>query len=200
MSVHVDMTGAQAKLRGLEKQARFAASQALNDGIVAAQRDLRGAFGRTFTLRRRDFVEREGAKVLQFAKKDRLAAIVGASDRAAFLPKHVEGGDRPKQGQKIAIPVDARRGRTGLVTAAQRPRALLAAGAFIRGDRTGTSVLVKKFGRGKRAVLRTLYVLVTRAHIRPVLRDPLRDAARAGVDAARESFPRRLVAALRSSR
>lgn len=165
--IDVDLSRAMAKLSAVETvQVPFAASRAINDTLVEAQKALRAEFRNTFTLRRAAFIDREGAKIT-FSKKDNLTGSIGITERAAFLAKQVYGGERPKKGAKIAIPLEgARRGKTGLVQASQRPRAVLAKGAFIRGSRSEASAIMQAIGRGKRKTLKALWLLVPRAFIR----------------------------------
>ncbi len=198
----VDMTGAQSKLANIAKQSNFAASQSLNDGAIAGQKALLGEYADRFTLRRPEFFRMHGARLTRSTKAN-LVAEVGTTDAAKFLSKHLTGGQHgPADGQgKLAIPLSAvRRTKKDLIPTSQRPRALVAAGAFFKGPRDGLSQLAKAVGRGKAKTVRTFYLLVRTVRIKPVLRPALDHASEQALTAARESFPKRFADAMRTAK
>jgi hypothetical protein len=199
----VDLSGAKAKLANTVKQTTFAASQALNlDGAPAAQRTLLKGYEDRFTLRQPQFFKIHGARITRSTKAN-LVAEVGTTDKAKFLGKHVAGGEfGPADGKgKIAIPTDnVRRNKRDLIPGSQRPRALIAAGGFFKGPKSGLSQLAKAVGRGKARAVRTYYLMVSRIRVKPILRPVIEQAAKDGVKAATEAFPKRFQDAMRTSK
>lgn len=170
ISVEADIKGAVAKLNAVRStQIPFAASLAINALAKDAQVEIRQGMASAFTLRRKDFLEKQGAKIVQFAKKSALQAVIGTDPKASFLGKFTRGGDRPHGGLSIAIPVDVRRNKSDVVTKANRPRALLAStknnGVYIKRDASGRGEILKRVGRGKQARTQLLYLLVPRARV-----------------------------------
>lgn len=70
-----------------------------------------------------------GLKIKPFANKRRLSATVqieplGGQRTADILAKFEEGGTkRPREGRHLAVPIEARRTKRGIISRAQRPRA-----------------------------------------------------------------------------
>jgi hypothetical protein len=167
-------------LQGLGRQLPFARAQLLNQLANAAQAETRKHVEARFTLRRRDFVLRTIYRKPgeDFATKAVGLAAVRINEERDFLAKFEEGGiKRPREGRSVAIPVDARRNKSDIVTPANRPRAILQRPRFTRTE----TRIVQRVGRGKAARQRVWYVL------KRFVRIP----ARLGmVDAARRSTAR----------
>lgn len=124
MQIKVDASEVLGMLNSLHKQAPFAISRALNNLAVSGQHEVQARLGTAFTLRRRVFVERT-VKMLQFANKRALVAVVGIDPERDFLAKFEEGGQkRSLTGRSLAVPIAARRGKTGIVVKSMRVREL----------------------------------------------------------------------------
>jgi hypothetical protein len=137
MAISADSKGALQ----FAKQARFAASRALNDSAFAARDALVTQLGRSFTLRN-NYTQR-GFRVVR-ATKTKLEATIG-TDRE-YLVDQVEGGTRRRK----AIPSRHLRKRpTQIVRRARWPRQLLAQGST--GSKRGGKryLLLPEKGRGK---------------------------------------------------
>lgn len=198
----VDLTGAKAKLSNAEKQATFAAVGSLGDGAKAAQPVILEGYESRFTLRQPQFFRTHGARIT-WATKANLTATVGTTDKAAFLSKHLTGGEfGPADGKgKIAIPTgNVRRTKRDTIPASQRPRSLIARGGFFRGPKEGLSQLAKAVGRGKARTVQVMYLLASRIRIKPVLRPVVEQAAKDGLKAATEAFPKRFADAMRTAK
>lgn len=160
IDVTVDDTVVRAALGEAQRQAPFALALALSNVTKDAQAAIRQGYRQRFQLRRPDFIEREGAKITQFATKAKPEAILEVTAKAGFLTKFEDGGEkRPKDGKAIAIPVAVRRSKSDIVPLSQRPPALYASkGAqagriFSKGGK-----LLQRVGRGAKAVTRVLYI------------------------------------------
>lgn len=163
-------------------QIPFATSHALNltgRGVVAAQRD---RMEEEFTIRR-PWVLR-GFRILEPSTKRRLVTEVGVHSSRAFLDIHEEGGTKEPGGEHLAIPQEARRTKKGVVSRAERPRALKfkfqgkgEKGEVWRGEKRtwlllrsgGTGAIFRRLGRGVRTRLRLLFTFTEEADIEPRL-------------------------------
>ena len=198
------------------KQARFAASRALNDSAFAARSALVAQLGRSFTIRNK-YTER-GFRVVR-ATRTKLEAVIG-TDRA-YLLDQVKGGARRRK----AIPSrNLRKMPTQIVRRSRWPRQLLAQAnpnakrggkrylllpeqgkrsrlpAFLqRLTRGRRRALLQRVGRGKNERLRLLWSLPPVIRLRP--RYPF---ARTAMQAHERTYPRacevRLAEALKTAR
>lgn len=148
------------------QQVPFALSRALNQTALDFQEAERVRMRTVFTLRRQSFDEKQGVKILGgFARKNRLTVTIGQDPKADFFAKFEAGGEkRSLIGGNIAIPVDARRNKSDIIAASQRPKALFESGANVFEIRPGdTSNLVpgiyQVLGKGKRRHLKMLYAV-----------------------------------------
>jgi hypothetical protein len=166
-------------LRSLEHIARqlpFAVSKALNDLGIEFQRVERAHLGRAFTLRRRDWAEKN-VKITHFAKKTDLHTTIaiespGDPSRSDILSKfESDTQKRPKDGKSIALPVDAKRSKADIVRKAERPRAF---NFRLEGNRTvgdrrtfilpirsqpGARGIFQRVGKGRGSRIRLLFFL-----------------------------------------
>lgn len=110
----------------LRHEMPFVTSLAINESAKIAQADQRRKMLMRFTVRRRTWVERN-VKISPFSTKNRLEAIIKIDPpggRSDILSKFEDGGvKKARDGGRLAIPVEARRGKTGVVGRAQRPKA-----------------------------------------------------------------------------
>jgi hypothetical protein len=151
-------------VKGLGRQIPFARMLILNRLANAAQAETRKGIEARFTLRRRDFVlktiyRKPGE---DFATKTEGESAVRVNDERDFLAKFEEGGEkRPREGSSIAIPVNARRNKSDIVTAANRPRAILNRPNF----RKTAQAITQRVGRGAKKTSRVWFVLKRRVRI-----------------------------------
>lgn len=178
MRTDVQIVGDEDTKRGLRevgKQAPFALSLALNRLANAAQKEVQDQLGSRFTLRQADFMKRTiyRARPADFATKQQLEAAIRVNDQTDnrgrkrdFLAKFEEGGLKvPTAGRAIAIPVEARRNKRDIVTAANRPRAILKRPKFY----VAAGAIKQAVGRGKAATTRVWYIFKRSIRIAPRL-------------------------------
>jgi len=147
-------------------QIPFAMANAINDTMKQGQTAVRANLRRKFTLRRKQFIERS-IKINRsdFANKRKLTARLHLEERADFLAKFEEGGEkRPEQGRFLAVPIDVKRSAAGIVPRRLRPQAIRG-NPKIKHFRVSNVGLVQVLGRGKRRVTRLLYLFVRRVPI-----------------------------------
>lgn len=128
LRIQIDTRALTKHLTDVERrQLPFAAARMVNTLTLKAQEAERARIQQQFTLRRPDFVLKQGVKVIGgFATKDRPSTLLGADPKADFLAKFERGGvKRPRDGRSLALPEGVRRNARDIVTAANRPRRLL---------------------------------------------------------------------------
>ncbi len=168
------------------RQVPFAASKALNDTIKQIQAAERAQIEKTFTLRRKQFVLRTVKINRQdFANKRNLRATVRIDPTRDFLAKFERGGvKRPHSGRSIAVPIDVKRGKTGVGSRRLRPKALALRAHHTAGGKTqyrgekrtflvergAFRGIFQRVGRRRRSSIRLLYSLVTSVRIPASLR------------------------------
>lgn len=171
--------------RVFRDQIPFATSKAINDTAKDFQRAEREHMHDIFTVRRRTFIDRS-VKIKPFATKHRLSATVsidppGGQRRADILTKFEAGGTKRPRGRHIAVPDEARRTRSGVISRTQRPRALQfelwgrgPEATVFRGTRRAFMVVPHQRGgaifqrRAKRRVVQ-LFAFTSKARIPAVL-------------------------------
>lgn len=191
LRVQIDTTALAKNLTALEKtQMPYAIATAIN--LVAtgktrglsmagsAQQAERDRLAAVFTLRRPDFVQKQGVKVIGgFATKASPSITLGVDPKADFLDKFES--DRVKRARKpgglLAIPVDVKPNRRGIVTTANRAGNLVTRNPsrffVVRPNSSDprtrhlTPGIWGRFGRGQR--LRLMYAFETEVPIVPVL-------------------------------
>ena len=160
-----------AYLTAIHKQIRYGLSLAVNETTDYAQVAIKAQVGRSFTLRRAEFVRNTVVRLKargDFATKRVTTGTIRIDDRVDskgrrrdYLAKFVQGGQkRPTSGSSIAVPVNAKRNASGIITNANRPRQLMGKKGYerITTDR-GKDLLVQFGGRGARARVTVLYAL-----------------------------------------
>lgn len=158
------------------KQVPFATSLALNETAKDFQKAQRARLGDIFTLRRKQWAERS-VKIKPFATKTKQEVRISIDPpggRHDILGKfETDTVKRPVSGEHVAVPVDAKRSRSGIVQARDRPRRAIAEGrAFIR--RVGGRVAIFERLKTRTAArlgktVRLLYALVRQVPIKPEL-------------------------------
>lgn len=162
-------------------QIPFATSRAINATALSFQDKQRKGIQERFTIRR-DWVLR-GVKINRedFARKNKLEAIVRIDPARDFLVKFEQGGTKHPTGSRLAIPDEVRRTKSGVVSRVLRPRALdfeaVGEGRYVGAKKTfmlrkpgGRGVIFQFFGRRRNRKTRTLYTFAPSAKIDPILR------------------------------
>jgi len=172
-------------VRLANSQIPFAIARAINKTAENFQETQRAHMRRVFTVRRPPFVDR-AVKIKPFANKRNLTAQLtidppGGQSRADILTKFEQGGQkRPRSGARLAIPIGAKRGKTGIVTQANRLKAFQFEGrgkvlkgrkrTFMVRESGGDGAVLQRTGRGKSSSLKVLYAFEPQVRIRPDLR------------------------------
>lgn len=125
IALTVDTQTLRGMCAGMEKQLPFATAKALNEVAGFFQRDQRAVMQKQFTIRRQWVLQ--GVKIDRgdFATKQKLNVRIHIDEKQDFFNKFEEGGTRsPRSGGKsLAIPINVRGSKTGLIPASKKPRA-----------------------------------------------------------------------------
>lgn len=129
MEIWLDVRSLVRFTQETERQFPFAASKAVNDLALETQ-DIQRRHDRSiFTARRGDWLDKN-VKV-GFATKQRVIATVaivapGDAGKSDILGKFERGGDKRSIGSHglVAIPMQAKRSKAGVIPKEQRPKAL----------------------------------------------------------------------------
>lgn len=158
------------------KQLPFATSVALNETAKDFQKAQRARLSEVFTLRRRQWAE-QSVKIKPFATKARQEVRISIDPpggRGDILGKFETDTVKRPRGEHVAVPVEARRSASGIVSARDRPRRVISEGrAFIRkvGGRAAIFERLKTRTANKLGkTVRLLYTLVHQVPIKPELR------------------------------
>lgn len=184
--ISVDLASFQRDLNHVAlNQIPFATSRAINKTALDIQATMRTHMHSVFTVRRPSYVDK-AVKIKPFATKGSPTAVIAIDppgERDDILAKFEQGGEkRPLSGERLAVPVEARRGKAGVVTAADRIKALnfkphgRSGNVFVGDRRTimikkqgGRGVILQRIGRGKNARVKVLYSFRPKVRIKPVL-------------------------------
>ena len=176
LDVEFDSRDTERWLGKMAKQTSFALSVAINDTLKDAQKVQRAHQRRVFTVRRPQFVDRS-VKIKRFATKRTLTGTMsidppGGQKRADIITKFERGGQkRPRDGRHLAIPIDAKRTKAGVVSRRNRPKGFnfKRVGRSIRGDRRTFIIpgvgIFQRVGRRKNSRIRLLYAFKTQVPI-----------------------------------
>jgi hypothetical protein len=104
------------------RQAPFATSLAINMTVKGLQHEQREGMRKRFNIRRSYVLQ--GVKISKFSTKQDLTAHIEIDPKRNFLFKFEDGGVTKPRGSRFAIPSEARRTKAGVVSKAQRPKAL----------------------------------------------------------------------------
>lgn len=174
IDIQVDTRSALASLGDVQrKQIPFATAVALNRTADDSQAAIRQHIGRTFTLRRKDFIERTiKIENRDRASKTRPFVILGIDPTRNVLAKFELGGPKkPISGKALAVPVNVKRNKRDIITKGNRIRGLnlrrtgdgrisgdkrtfIAGGVVLQRARRGKGTLSAQITRG---VVRVLY-------------------------------------------
>lgn len=148
----------------VERQVRFATAL----GLTWTARDARDKLRDDLPKR---FVIRTGwlAKGIRFKKatKATLEAEVGSVD--SFMRLQEEGGYKESiEGERIGIPIAARRNRRAVTRRSRWPgRVAASARAYVEEGAKGQAALYQRIGRGTSEKLRLMWILTKRVRISP---------------------------------
>ena len=162
-----------------QNQVPFALSRAINTTLDRVQEEIREELEENFTIRRKQWARNSIKRGRgDFASKTKPQGAVrlespGGGKHSDILGKFEEGGTkRPRDGRHLAIPDQARRGKTGIVAKSARPKAFNfrpegTSGRLMEGDKRtfmirnqdGTGGIYQRTGRGKRTGVRRLFGL-----------------------------------------
>ncbi len=168
LDVEFDSRDTQRWLGKMAKQTAFALSVAINDTLKDAQKVQRAHQRRVFTVRRPRFVE-QAVKIKPFATKRTLTGTMaidppGGRRTSDILAKFESGGrKRVRQGRHLAIPIEARRTKAGVVSRRNRPKGFKfkRVGRSIRGERRTFIIpdvgIFQRVGRRRNSRIRLLY-------------------------------------------
>jgi hypothetical protein len=151
--IQIDTTGYARYLTDTERQQLpFAISLTVNRVGLAFQQAQRARQAQVFTLRRADFLAREGVKRLSPAASKRVPSVTfGVSPRADFLYKFETGDEkRPRSGSALSIPLAVRPTPKAIV----RKRDRLAAFQFQQRPRSPGARFDTYVGRRRTLMLR----------------------------------------------
>jgi hypothetical protein len=124
-------------LQNVQKQVRFATSQAINDTAKEVQQfTIEKQLPDKFTLRSKGAPwQKPGSKlgfnIRPFATKDRLEARLGS--QADFLNLQERGGTKRADGHRVAVVVNARPSHRAVIPRALKPRRIMAKSGRAKG-------------------------------------------------------------------
>jgi hypothetical protein len=157
-------------------QARFATAVALTRTAVKARDVVRKELLELFTIRRVSWAQK-GVRAVP-ATRQNLQAVV--EDINAYMVLQQTGGTKIPYGKFIAVPLEgARPTPTALIKPEDMPKAVMAAGGFIRGNVMYRAKQVYKKQRRRKGLVGPvnasrqrnqivpMYALVSRAHLVP---------------------------------
>jgi hypothetical protein len=163
------------------QQLPFATALALTRTGLDGQQAERDRLASVFTLRRPDFILKQGVKLLPpgIATKTRPSISFGIDAKASFLEKFELGTTKiPTRGEFLALPFDVKKNKKDLITPSNRPRAIVsrlgnkpgAGGVFVLRTQRGKLApgIYQRTGRGGRSV-KELYDFDRSAHTPRVL-------------------------------
>ncbi|KKN35919.1 hypothetical protein LCGC14_0778900 [marine sediment metagenome] len=167
LDVEFDSRDTQRWLGKMAKQTAFALSVAINDTLKDAQKVQRAHQRRVFTVRRPRYVE-QAVKIKPFATKRTLTGTMaidppGSKRTADILAKFETGGTKRPRGRHLAVPVEAKRTKAGVVSRRNRPKGFKfkRVGRSIRGERRTFIIpsigIFQRVGRRKNSQIRLLY-------------------------------------------
>lgn len=147
-------------------QIPFATALTLTRIAQDAQLEVRRELGRRFFIRN-TWVER--GILFSPARKDTLVATVFSRDD--FMVLQETGGTKTPRGKSVAVPGDVRTNKRGIITQANRPRALLAKKNTFRAKIGGVDGIWQRLGKrtAKRTgrALKLLFIFTSAVRIPP---------------------------------
>lgn len=182
ISIRVDTNAAISKLSDLElRQLPFAMKLALNATALEIETEERKHVQSAFTIRRPWVITNIKIGKSDFATKDKASVTISVPDDSVLVKFELGGVKTPRAGGKsIAIPLEAKRGKTDIVANSQRPRAFaftqgftsLKTGVTIYRGNHGTFMVQRPDGSG--AIFQRLSARATKKRVGPhqLGRDP----------------------------
>lgn len=162
-NVTIDYKEVEKMLANFKSQAPYVLQKSMNDTMLEAQEKMVSHINKKFMVRRAAFVKRS-VKMMQFAKKTNLTAVLGIAgiagkDTADILAKFETGKDKtPYRGGSVAVPtIVVRPNASRVVSKNNRPRAL--ARSFRITTKAGDDLILRRKGKGSRSKTQVAYVL-----------------------------------------
>lgn len=181
VTIRIDTAKTVANLTALaQSQIPFATARAITQTGLDFQKAEQARFDQQFTLRRPDFIKKQGVKLIGgIATKAKPSITFGVDPKASFLDKFETGQEKtPTRGQFLALPTDVRKNKRDLISPSNRPRALIArlqgtsgaGGVFVLRQQRGKLApgIYQRTGRGGRGV-KILFAFEQQAKTPPVL-------------------------------
>lgn len=182
MRIKVDVSEATKYLNSIAaKQLPFATSLAINETAKRVQEAQREEVKKHMKIRRPWVLQ--GVKIIAWARKNMLSAIITIDAERDFLAKFEDGGMKRPRGEHIAVPDSVRRTKADIVSRGQRPKSFnfREAGSgpeakILKGNRRtfiierpdGSGGIYQRYGKGANAI-RRLYSFTSDALIHPIL-------------------------------
>jgi hypothetical protein len=165
ITIRINTTDLTKNLDALAtSQVPFATARALTQTGLDSQKAEQARIAALFTLRRPDFVQKQGVKLMGgIATKAKPSITFRVDPKADFLIKFETGAEKkPTGGEFLALPTDVRKTKRDLITASNRPRSLIsrlgpvhgAGGVFVLRTQHGKLVpgIYQRGGRGARKI------------------------------------------------
>jgi hypothetical protein len=165
VTIRIDASALIAKLDALAlTQLPFATAKAITQTGLDFQKAEQARLAAIFTLRRPDFVQKQGVKLLGgIATKQKPSITFGVDPKASFLVKFETGDEKkPTGGQFLALPTDIKKNKRDIISQFNRPKSLInrqgsntgAGGVFVLRTQRGKLVpgIYQRGGRGARKV------------------------------------------------
>lgn len=154
-------------LKGVDKQVRFAASQAINDTALDVQKDtVERLLPSKFTLRSKGAPWfKPGTQMgfnITFARKNKLVGEIGS--RASWLTLQEGGGTKKVTGHDLTINYGARPGKTAVMPVAMKPRNLVTG----KRPKRGTKITGNKLKPGQK-LKKKAFIVETKKGFRAVM-------------------------------
>ena len=148
-----------------ERQVPFALARALTWTAKDAQGDVQGGLPSRFTLRNSFLTN--SIKIQPASKNDRPFAVVGATDRVAFMALQETGGTKhTRSGSRVAVPIKAKRNKRDIIPMGQRPGALRGKPKIFKVTSGSGAGIMRRVGR-KRYPVEILYWLKHGVTVQP---------------------------------
>lgn len=193
MLTSTDVAAFIGAFKGKMNQIPFAMALALTRTSQDAQLEVRRGLRARFTIRN-NWVER--GILYKQARKDNLVASVFSRDDYMVLQE--KGGAKRPRGSSVAVPMDVRTNKKGIVTKANRPRPLIAKPDVFVATISGVKGVWQRLGaRTRKKTGRSLKLLyVFKPVVTVAARFGFADTVRR---VAKERFPRQLGLAIREA-
>lgn len=161
MNITVEIQADFTRLRQVFRQFPFASALALTKTAQDVQLDERRDLSQNFVLRN-NWVS-QGVRIKAATKANLEAAVFQRDD---FMVLQAEGGTKRPRGRSLAVPIDARTNKRGIVPTGARPNALKGRPRIFRKLIGNIDGLWQRRGK-KRVPLRLLFVFERSVPVKP---------------------------------